>query len=362
MTATGTVALFSGLSAASSGAHGSVGGLLAMLSAMRFLLGIGIGAEYPCGSVSASEQTEQPGISKRAQHRWFALATNTMIDFGFVVSAFVPLVLFWIFGENHLRAVWRLSLGLGVVPALLVFLWRLNMEEPERFRKDSMKRGRIPYILVLKRYWVRLAAISLTWFIYDFITYPFGIYSSTIVDNITNNSDSLTVVFGWNVVINLFYIPGTVIGAFVVDYLGPKYTMVVYGIFLSFGEFGPGNCLGLLASKSSPTAVRGQFYGVAAAIGKVGAFVGTWDFGGSKTTRGNTGPFWVGSGLAILSALITLFFVHPLTMDGMEKEDQEFRAYLEANGYDTGLMGEESILSEATVVEEKVIVDDELKA
>jgi hypothetical protein len=36
---------------------------------------------------------------------------------------------------------------------------------------------------------------------------------------------------------------------------------------------GPGNNLGLLASKSSPTAVRGQFYGVAAAIGKVGAFV-----------------------------------------------------------------------------------------
>jgi hypothetical protein len=39
---------------------------------------------------------------------------------------------------------------------------------------------------------------------------------------------------------------------------------------------GPGNCLGLLAAKSSPTAVRGQFYGVAAAVGKVGAFVGIW--------------------------------------------------------------------------------------
>lgn len=51
---------------------------------------------------------------------------------------------------------------------------------------------------------------------------------------------------------------------------------VVYGIFLSFGELGPGNCLGLLASKSGPTAIRGQYYGTAAAIGKVGAFVGTW--------------------------------------------------------------------------------------
>ena len=51
---------------------------------------------------------------------------------------------------------------------------------------------------------------------------------------------------------------------------------VVYGIFLSFGELGPGNCLGLLAAKTGPTAVRGKFYGLAAAWGKVGAFVGTW--------------------------------------------------------------------------------------
>ena len=51
---------------------------------------------------------------------------------------------------------------------------------------------------------------------------------------------------------------------------------VVYGVFLSFGELGPGNCLGLLAAKTGPTAVRGQFYGLAAAVGKVGAFVETW--------------------------------------------------------------------------------------
>ncbi|ETW82848.1 major facilitator superfamily [Heterobasidion irregulare TC 32-1] len=375
MLATGIVALFSGLSAASSGAHHSLGGMLAMLSACRFLLGIGVGAEYPCGSVAASEQSEEEGINKKAQHRWFALATNTMIDFGFVVAAFVPLVLYWIFGPNHLRAVWRLSLGLGLIPAVAVFIWRLNMEEPTRFKKDSMKNTKIPYLLIIRRYWKSLAAISTTWFIYDFIVYQFSIYSSTVVSNITNNSTSLSVVFGWNVVINLFYIPGTIGGAFIVDYLGPKNTMitglllqaiigfimsglykqltdhigafaVVYGIFLSFGELGPGNCLGLLAAKTGPTAVRGQFYGLAAAVGKVGAFVGTWafppiiaDFGGDTTTKGNTGPFWIASGLAVLSALITFFGIKPLTQDGMLKEDQEFRAYLEAHGWDTTLMG-----------------------
>jgi hypothetical protein len=49
-----------------------------------------------------------------------------MIDLGFVISAFVPLVLLWIFGMDHLRAVWRVSLGLGVIPALAVLVWRLR--------------------------------------------------------------------------------------------------------------------------------------------------------------------------------------------------------------------------------------------
>jgi len=95
MSATGIVALFSALSAASKGANGSVHGMLQMLIAMRFCLGIGVGAEYPCGSVSASEQSVEEGIYQNAQLRWFALATNTMIDVGFVVAAFVPLVLYW---------------------------------------------------------------------------------------------------------------------------------------------------------------------------------------------------------------------------------------------------------------------------
>ena len=69
------------------------------------MVGIGVGAEYPCGSVAASEQSEDPNISKGAQHRWFALATNSMIDTGFVIAAFVPLVLFWMLVPPHSSSV-----------------------------------------------------------------------------------------------------------------------------------------------------------------------------------------------------------------------------------------------------------------
>lgn len=49
-------------------------------------------------------------------------------------------------------------------------------------------------------------------------------------------------------------------------------------MFLTWGEFGPGDNIGLLAAKLPATAVRGQFYGIAAAIGKIGAFAGTYAF------------------------------------------------------------------------------------
>jgi hypothetical protein len=45
------------------------------------------------------------------------------------------------------------------------------MEEPARYKKDSMKHAKIPYWLILKRYGGSLAAISATWFLYDIITY-----------------------------------------------------------------------------------------------------------------------------------------------------------------------------------------------
>lgn len=129
-----------------------------------------------------------------------------MIDMGFVIAAFVPLVLLWIFGMNHLRAVWRISLGLGIVPPLSILYLRLKLKEPEQYKRETMRETKTPYMLVLKYYWFRLLIVSLIWFMYDFSAYSFGIYSSSILDIIFRNEDpnpGLYKPFGWNVVLNL---------------------------------------------------------------------------------------------------------------------------------------------------------------
>lgn len=370
--------LFTILASGSWGAHNSVYGMLAALTAYRFFIGIGIGGEYPAGSVAAAEASAV--LSRGSRNRYFVLFTNFMIDFGFVVSAFVPLVLLWICGKDHLTPVWRITLGLGAIPPLSLFFLRLKFKEPEQFSKNNLKRAKTPYWLVIKYYCPRLAVVSLIWFIYDFSAYSFGIYSSTILNIIIPDGD-LYKTFGWNTVLNLFYIPGAFLGAYASDYLGPRLSLVigvslqgivgfimagcyerltkqigafvvVYGIFLSLGEFGPGDQIGAIASKTSASCIRGQYYGVAAAIGKIGAFVGTKTFpyiiknlGGSKSISGNQGPFWISSSLCMFSALLALFFLPPLGQDQVMKEDDEFREYLASHGFDVSLIGDAPSIS-----------------
>ena len=66
---------------------------------------------------------------------------------------------------------------------------------------------------------------------------------------------------------------------------------------------------------------------------------------------------------ASLEALITFFFIRPLSADCMTEEDRAFRAYLEENGFDTSIMGvgedEESETDSIEREKEKVAVGEE---
>jgi len=157
--------VFTALCAGAYGAGGNIEGLFAALTAYRFFLGIGIGGEYPAGSVSAAEASGE--LKSGTRNFWFIMFTNVAIDWGFVIGAFVPYVVVLITTTDHLRLAWRLALGLGVIPPFLLFLLRLKLREPEEFQRESMKHVRIPYGLVLKYYWWRLCVVGLIWFLYD---------------------------------------------------------------------------------------------------------------------------------------------------------------------------------------------------
>lgn len=121
---------------------------------------------------------------------------------------------------------------------------------------------------------------------------------------------------------------------------------IVYGTFLSLAEFGPGDNIGLLASKTCATGVRGQYYAIAAATGKLGAFIGTYIFpyieaagGGANTTRGAQYPFYVAGALSILTAFLSVFCLPHIGQDTITTEDSNFRAYLQSQGWDVSQLG-----------------------
>ena len=91
------VILFAALSAGSYGYHDNIHGLFAALTAYRFFLGIGIGGEYPAGSVGCAESTGE--LESGTRNRWFILFTNVQIDFGFVVAAIVPMIVVCLFNS-----------------------------------------------------------------------------------------------------------------------------------------------------------------------------------------------------------------------------------------------------------------------
>lgn len=118
--------------------------------------------------------------------------------------------------------------------------------------------------------------------------------------------------------------------------------VIFYGLMQSFGNLGPGDMLGLLSSESYATAVRGTCYGISAAIGKTGAAIGTEVFTPIQIHLGKRWTFIIAAICGVAGILVTYFFIKDVRGDDLANEDEQFRAYLVAHGWE-GEMGEEDL-------------------
>lgn len=63
---------------------------------------------------------------------------------------------------------------------------------------------------------------SLAWFAYDFVSYPFSLFSSTIVTQL-NPNDTTVQNIGYGTVINCFLLPGCLVGGVSLSFFFPYY-------------------------------------------------------------------------------------------------------------------------------------------
>ncbi|OOQ82803.1 inorganic phosphate transporter [Penicillium brasilianum] len=375
--------------ALSAGASGLTdNGMFWMLIIARGIAGVGAGGEYPVAGAGAAEATDEAPSVRKRRGFIFAMIGDLSASLGFAFGALVPLILLLCFHQQvkHYEAVWRVSLAMGAIAPLSIFWFRYRMVVSSAYRKSSMKKQPIPYRLAIKKYWRSLLGVCGSWFIYNYISYPFGLFSSTIVGRV-NPSSSLALTMAWGTLINCFYIPGAFIGGLLSDRIGRRRTMalgfflqailgfilggalgpiqaklplfiVLYGVFLTLGEVGPGATIVLTASESFPTALRGHGVGMAAAWSKAGAAIGTQVFKpilaswGNDELHGTQAVFLIGSGFALLGACLSWFVLQDSNKI-LGHGDQDWKDYLIAHGYTNIEWGiqDQPVVADTKVVE-----------
>lgn len=351
--------------------HGAtINGMFWMMTIARGIVGFGTGGEYPASSTSASEAANEHHATSNKRGPVFILVTNLPLSFGGPFAVIIFLIVLSAAGENHLSTVWRVCFGIGCIPPLAVFYFRLKMVNSKLYRRGAIKKS-VPYGLVLRYYWKTLIGTCGAWFLYDFVTFPNSVFSGAIISSVVQGGDTLLKTGEWQLLLGIIALPGVFLGAWLCDRVGRKNVMMIgftgylvfgliiglaydkithilplfvvfYGLLASSGNFGPGNMLGLVSTESYATSVRGTCYGISAAMGKVGAAVGTEAFTPIQNHLGKKWTFIIAAICGVAGVLVTYFFVPNLTGEDLAKRDEIFRLYLLEHGWD-GVMGEEDL-------------------
>ncbi|KAJ5344042.1 uncharacterized protein N7506_003866 [Penicillium brevicompactum] len=386
-----TAFLVIGVSLATAAHGNSQLGMFWMMIVARGIAGFGAGGEYPVCATSATEAADETAQLRKRRGFLVAVTTDFAVDLGFVAAGLVALIVLACYNQRGSEGVWRVTFGLGIVASLQfsiestiwlplsICFFRIRMINSTQYRKHAIKLN-YPYWLVLRRYWKPMLGTSLAWFCYDFVTYPFGLFSSTIIAQLNPNNSTVQNI-GYGTVINCFYLPGCLLGGLLMDRIGRKQTMtlgfilwavwgfilggalqpiqqvfplfiIMYGVFQALGEMGPGVSTFLCASESIPTPLRGHFLGLAAAVGKAGASIGTEVFtpiqdSFDSTVQGQQAVFLIGAAFTVVGGLIAWFLIPDMSRE-LESEDAKFKTYLAENGYDVSMYGEALVINPRT--------------
>ncbi|KAG9403946.1 phosphate transporter [Aphanomyces cochlioides] len=113
--------------------NGNPDNVLIMLAVWRFILGVGIGGDYPVSAVITSEFASS---DRRGQ---LIAAVFAMQGFGIICAATLAIIMLAAMQSHIVEStvnigyVWRFLAGFGAVPALAAVYWRLRIPETPRF-------------------------------------------------------------------------------------------------------------------------------------------------------------------------------------------------------------------------------------
>lgn len=352
----------------------------------RFLLGIGIGADYPVSSTYVAEFSPKHSRGKLISTTFMFWGIGSIIaalvGFTFGRFEYIPIL-------GHNIDSWRIMLASGVIPAVIVLFLRHTMPESPRwllansqkekankiieeikekyyldYSKDFVtiepeRRGRVSE-LFSKAYRKRTLFSWIPWFFMDTGVYGVGIFIPVILKTIlfpgSSIVDKIDAIEG-TIFFDIFILVGFVVAVFVIEKLGRvrlqeigfagmaitalflsftfNYGIVVIFVALALYEFfenvGPNVTTWIVPTEIFPTRLRATAQGTSSAFSRLGAILGTFSFPVIAKVYGWDVTFFVVFGFMVLGLVFTrIFAIEP---KGLALEDSatvflEFSEYL----------------------------------
>ena len=288
-----------------------------LLSA-RFIMGIGIGGDYPVSAVLMSEYANTKDRGKLVS------LVFSMQALGLVAGPIVALTLV-ASGLNPAWS-WRIMLGLGAVPALAVISLRRKLPESPRYLAEVQPHAskKIRHLRSVGEpgtestttgFWQfisnprslrLLLGTAGGWFLFDYAYYGNSISLPWVLKLLAPGASTL-MAMAWSLIIfSIAAVPGYILSFVMIDRIGHKKLQMVgffmmalafvsigliprlttfvvpflalFGISYFFSEFGPNTTTFVLAAELYPTHMRTTGHGISAGVAKIGAFVGVFVF------------------------------------------------------------------------------------
>ncbi|XVE94369.1 hypothetical protein REPUB_Repub02eG0002900 [Reevesia pubescens] len=257
--------------------------VLVSLGFFRFLLGVGIGGDYPLSATIMSE------FANKKTRGAFIAAVFSMQGFGILASSIVTMVVCTIFEAaskvsnchtpEEADIAWRLILMLGAIPAAMTFYWRMMMPETARYTAlveqnvaqaamDMKKVLDVPmsqitedspfpsnpppsYPLLSKRFFRRhgydLFSCSASWFLLDIVFYSSNLFQSQIYHRFVKDHNDVNayqlafkVALYQAIVAICSTIPGYWVTVFFIDRIGRVKIQMIGFFFMAMVYFAIG--------------------------------------------------------------------------------------------------------------------------
>ena len=346
---------------------------VAWLIALRFILGIGIGADYVLSPVIMAEHA-----NRADRGRALGLGFGAMWPIGALAAAALKLLLQALHVPEDLQ--WRLVLGAGAIPALAVLYFRRRMPETARFlariEANQAEAKRVmehvagqpveapgadprPFGEVFAAHARWIFSAALLWMIYDLVVYSAILFGPNLIAKGLGMDGAV-----FNTLIELVFVIPASIGMswFLIDRMGrkplqvwgfatsalmlmifaalrsklagaPAIAFIAYGLF-NVTQTGPGlvSGAGVLGVELAPTRIRAVAQSITVAGGRIGAAISGFAFPLLFGAIGEVATVLILVALSVLGAVCTQVLVPETSARSLEDINGEAPAAAPAPG------------------------------